>query len=205
MRPVGRFVTLLVSLFTVASLLTGPAAAAPPLEDSAAASPRLKYLPKDYWAVAELDCSTVMKFMTSDSARNNPQYAQLKEYLQLFKRYTSIDPEKDLDWITVFATGTPGDKPKGLAVVQGSFKNETVAKRLSANLGDSITEKTYKKHTIYSVNNVDLCFPEDATIVVGNEGLVREALDRVDGPRPLPKALKSVLERTPGKIGRAHV
>jgi hypothetical protein len=190
---------LALSLWLLACL-PGPAAAAPPPANSAAASPRLKYLPKDYWAVAEVDWSTVMSAVTNENAQKNPQYAQLKQYLQLAKRFTGIALEEDVDAVTLFATGTPGEKAKWLVVAQGSFKNDFVAKRLKASLGDSLTEKTHKKRTIYSLSEADFCFPEPSTILLGDEALVREAIDQLaDKPQPLPEALKSVLEQTPNK------
>jgi hypothetical protein len=199
MRSLARSRTITVPLLTVVSLLAGSAMAAPPDADSAGASPRLKYLPKDYWGVAELDCGTVMKLLSSENVQKNPQFAQLQQYLLLVKKFTAIDPEKDLDWITVFASGAPEDK-KVLLVVQGSFKNEVVAKALGTSLADSITETTYKKQTIYGIPNASLCFPEASTILVGDDALVHEAIDQLAaGPRKLPVALKSVLDRTHGK------
>jgi hypothetical protein len=199
MRHLGRFGTFVVSLAILAGLSAGPAAAAPPA-DSASASPRLKYLPKDYWAVVECDCGTVMKFMNSEGAQRNPQYAQFRESLRLVKTFSAIDPEKDVDWITLFVTGSPGEKSKVLLAVQGSFKNDIVAKRLSSTLADSIREKTYKKQTIYSIPSASLWFPEASTLVAGDDGLVREAIDRqAAGARRVPEGLQSVLDRTPGK------
>jgi hypothetical protein len=185
--------------FWLPACLPGPADAAPPA-NSAAASPLLKYLPKDYWAVAGCDWQTVMTFMTSENAQKNPQYAQFKQYLQLVKRFTGIALEQDVDAIMLFGTGTPGEKTKCLLAAQGSFKNDVVVKRLMASLRDSITEKTYKKHTVYSLSEADLFFPENSTLLLGNESLVEEAIDQLGGkPQPLPESLQSVLEQTPTK------
>jgi hypothetical protein len=198
MRHRGRFKTLGFLLLTASGLLAGPAVAAP-LPDNASTSPRLKYLPKDYWLVAEGDLGMVARLLTSVNAQENPQFAQLKQYIQLVKQFTAIDLEKDVDHVTLFLTGTP-DEMKMLAVVQGSFKNDLVAKRLAKTLEDSIKETTHKKHKVYDSENFSLCFPEDSTILVGDEGLVRGALDQIEAKtQDLPEALKKVLERTPGK------
>ncbi|HLW68669.1 MAG TPA: hypothetical protein VKS79_25350 [Gemmataceae bacterium] len=198
LRHCTKWILLLLAFAGVCPLC---ATAAPPAEDSAAASPRLKYLPKDYWSVAELDAGTVTKFMAlAGGVQNNPQMAQLKQYLEMAKGFTGIDIEKDVEWITVFAAGNVGDDAKFLAVVQGSFKNDTVEKHLKDSLKDSLTEKKHKKHTIFTTEKADLCFPEESTILVGDEGLVRGALDKLDdGKGPVPTALKSVLSQTPGK------
>jgi hypothetical protein len=200
MRPAVRCETLAISLLICFGFLAGPARADEPAAGKAGASTRLKYLPKEYWAVVECDVSTVMKFMNSDGARQNPQYAQFKQYLQFAKAFSGVDLETEVDWVTLFASGTPGDKTTALLVAQGSFKNDVVEKRLVANLGNSVTEKTYKKNTIYAFGDSALCFPEPSTIVVGEEALVREAIDNLgDAARALPQALKKVLDRTPTK------
>jgi hypothetical protein len=200
MRHPGRFNAFALGLLTVASLLAGPAAAAPPPADSAGASPRLKYLPKDYWLVAELDVGTVMSFLNNPIAQANPQYAQFKQLMVMAKRMTGVDPEKDVDWVTLFAAGAPGDQTKILAVAQGSFDNDTVAKRVAASFATSITEMTYKQRKYYVLFDMALFFPEASTALVGDEGLVKAAIDQLAGrPRDIPAALKGVLAKTPGK------
>jgi hypothetical protein len=200
MRHLGRFDTFALSLLAVAGLLASPAAAAPPPADSAGASPRLKYLPKDYWLVAELDCATAMEFMNSEAARKNPQHAQFKQSMLLVKAMTGVDAEKEVDWITLFAAGSPGDRTRVLAVAQGSFDNDAVARRLTLNFAGSIAEKAHKRRKIYVFPGAALFFPEASTAVVGDEGLVRAAIDQLaSGPRDVPAALKGVLDRTPGK------
>jgi hypothetical protein len=200
MRHLGRFCTIVPPLLALVSLLAGPAAAAPPREDkdSAASSPRLKYLPNDYWLAAECDVATVMKFLTNEGAQN-PQFAQFQQYMQLVKQFTGIDPETDVNWVSVFAAGKL-DAPKGLVVVQGSFKNDAVAKRLAVSLRDSIVEDSYKKQTIYTVPGATLYFPEASTLVLGDEALVKDSIDQLaDGKRKLPESLKSVLGKTSSK------
>jgi hypothetical protein len=164
--------------------------------DTAAESPRLKYLPNDYWLVAECDVGTIMKFMSSEGAKNNPQYAQFQQYLQLAKQFTGIDLETDVTWATVFATGKL-EKPKGLVVVQGTFNNAAVIKRLTKSLQGNIVEDEYKKHTLYTIDSATFCFPEASTILLGDEDTVKEALDQLaEGKRKLPESLKAVLGRT---------
>lgn len=183
-------------LLMAVGLFAAPAQGAEPKQDSAAASPRLKYLPKDYWFVAECDVGTIMKYVNAAGAQQNPQFAQLQQYLQMAKQFTGIDLQKDVNWVTVFAAGKH-DEPKGMVVVQGSFKNAAVTKRLSQSLGESFVEDAYNKHTIYAVPGATLTFPEDSTILVGDENLVKESLDQLDNGKPkLPDALKSVLGRT---------
>jgi hypothetical protein len=199
MRHRGLFRTFGVLLLIAGGLWASPAAAKPPVpQEGASGSPRLKYLPKDYWLVTECDLGMIAKVMNSVGGVDNPQMAKVKEYIEQVKQFTAIDLEKDVDYVTLFLAGKPDD-PKWLVVAQGSFKNDAVAKRLAMSLKDSLSEKTYKKSKVYTIHTFDLCFPEDSTLAVGEESLVRGALDLAEAKKAsLPEDLKQVLQRTPG-------
>ena len=143
-------VLLGLALSLVASVRADEAIPADPLENSAAASPNLKFLPKNYWLAAELDCAPLQGFLSSPDAQRNPQYAQFKQMLQLAKAFTGIDLEKDIDRVAVFLAGDPDREPQYLFVVQGTFDNQVVEARLTQTLGKAVSEKTYKETTVYS-------------------------------------------------------
>ena len=169
------------------------------LENSAAASPNLKFLPKNYWLAAEIDCAPLQGFLGSPEAQRNPQYAQLKQMLQLAKVFTGIDLEKEVDRVTVFLAGDPDHDPQFLFVVQGTFDNQVVEAKLTQTLGQAVSEKTYKETTVYSGSAWALAFPVEKTILFGKEALIHNSIDRLQGKKaPLPAAVKKVLERTPG-------
>ncbi len=169
------------------------------LENSAATSPNLKFLPKNYWLAAELDCAPLQGIFSSPEAQRNPQYAQLKQMLQLAKAFTGIDLEKEVDRVTVFMAGDPDSNPQYLFVVQGTFDNQIVEAKLTQTLGKAVSENTYKETTVYSGSEWALAFPVEKTILFGKEALIHESIDRLNGKRvSLPAAVKKVLERTPG-------
>lgn len=197
MRISARFAAFAV-LLTIGSLMTGTATAEP-LKNNASTNTRLKYLPNDYYAIIDIDMGMLGQFMKAADAQGNPSMAQLKEFIELVKLQTGINLEKDVDGITIFVTGSL-EAPKMLAVIEGSFKNDFVRKQLKKGFNGSITEKMYKKQPVYTIEPFDVSFPEDSTILVGDAGLVRRAMDQgaSDKADPLPPSLKGVLERTPG-------
>ncbi len=170
-----------------------------PLENSAASSPNLKFLPKNYWLAAELDCAPLQGFFSSPDAQRNPSFAQFKQMMQLAKAFTGIDLEKEVDRVTIFLAGNPDSEPHYLVVVTGTFDNQVVEARLTQTLGKALSEKTYKDTTVYSGAQWALSFPVEKTILFGKETLIHESIDRLKGKKaPLPPAVKKVLERTPG-------
>ena len=121
-----------------------------PLENSAAASPNLKFLPENYWLTAELgfaSCNVSSAWLTP---QRNPQYAQFKQMLQMAKAIAGIDLEKEVDRVTVFLAGDPDREPQYLFVVQGTFDNRGVEARLTQNFGKAMSAKTYKETTVYA-------------------------------------------------------
>jgi len=183
----------------VASVRADEAIPSAALENSAATSPNLKFLPKSYWLAAELDCAPLQGIFNSPEAQRNPQYAQFKQMLQLAKAFTGIDLEKEVDRVTLFMAGDPDSNPQYLFVVQGTFDNQIVEAKLTQTLGKSMSEKTYKESTVYSRSEWSLSFPVEKTILFGKEALIHEAIDRLHGKKALlPAAVKKVLERTPG-------
>jgi hypothetical protein len=192
-------VLLGLAVASLASARAEEAIPSEPLEDSAAASPNLKFLPKDYWLAAEVDCAPLQAFFSSPDAQRNPQYAQFKQMLQLAKAFTGIDLEKEVDRVAVFLSGDADREPQYLFVVQGTFDNQVVEARITQTLGKAVSEKTYKDTTVYSGPAWALSFPVEKTILFGKEALVHESIDRLKGKKvSLPAAVKKVLERTPG-------
>ena len=196
---VAGLALLSLAVFALASARAEETIPSEPLENSAAASASLKFLPKDYWLAAEVDWAPLQAFFSSPDAQRNPQYAQLKQMMQLAKAFTGIDLEKEVDRVAVFLSGDADREPQYLFVVQGTFDNQIVEGRITQTLGKAVSEKTYKETTVYSGPAWALSFPVEKTILFGKEELIHEAIDRLKGKKvSLPAAVKKVLERTPG-------
>ena len=168
MRFWPRSLLLALGMAALVTLFTNSARGAEPRANNAAGSERLKYLPKDYFFVGELDVRIIMQVMSLANVQQNPQMAQFKQAMQLFENFTGIDLEEDVNSVTLFAAGQAGDKAKGaLLVAQGKIDNATVEKKLSGAPGISFTEKTYKNRKLLSSTDFAVSLPEKSTIVVG--------------------------------------
>ena len=171
-----------------------------PLADAASSEPALKYLPKDYWLIARLDVKTCMEFLDNDQAKNNPQYAQLRQALQTITLLSGIDPEKDIDSVTAFAAGDPDASLRGLIAVRGRFDGPAVSTRLRNAVPNGLAESDYKGKTIYSGSAGGFCIPDNSTLLAGDVKLLQGAIDNLDSKEPAMSAgLKNVLDRTNGR------
>lgn len=195
-----RAVVLFASVSAIfVSLLADRGVATQPIPDSpvanpASASPTLKYLPKDYWLVGEVDWKKVAALLNSDQVKNNPQAAQLQQALQMVTLMTGIDPQKDIDRVTIFAVGTSRENSGVLAAIQGSFDNSAVTNSLDR---QNTAHSDYGKATIYTSAGASIWFPENSTIVIGTDKLVRDCIDQqAQGSPKLPTGLQNVLDRT---------
>lgn len=168
------------------------------LANPASASPCLLFLPEDCQIVAELNWKTMMDFANSPEAKLNPQRAQFDQMMQMVQLLTSIDAEKEVDRIAAFVRLGPEDEPTGIVAVQGSFNNLLVERRLRLSLDDGSKLEEYRGNRIYEVNEITFCLPGQSTILVGDDELIRQSLDRfAAGAVAVPKAMQNVLERTP--------
>ncbi len=170
-----------------------------PLADAAANEPSLKYLPKDYWLVGNLDVKTCMEFLNSDQAKANPQYAAFRQAMQALSAMSGIDIEKEVDSITGFAAGDPDKEVRGLVAVRGSFDAAAAEARLAATIAQGWTRSEYKGKPLYAGPTGGFSFPDNATLLFGDVRQLQAAIDSLAKPQELPASLKNVLERTNGK------
>jgi hypothetical protein len=189
--------TVFAALLGIA-LVASNSRAVDPVPNSAGQSARLKYLPADYWLAAECNMSVLMGLMSTPEAMQNPQYAQFQAAMQMAKMMIGVDPQREVEHVTVFCTGEPASGGGVLCVVQGTFDETVVQQRLDGMAAQGVTRSTYKDRTVYSTASFDVTFPEPATALLGEPGQVRAAINReAAGGRPLPTELKNVLDRTP--------
>lgn len=199
-RPLAAVVRLAVValVFLLGSALAAKGIPARPVDDPASASPCLKYLPKDCWAVGELNWRAVVEFLNRPESRQNPQRAQFDQLMRMIKILTGIDAEKQVDRVTVFATFDPDTVIAGAVAIHGSFNNLFVEGQLRLTLAATAVQETHHLHTVYRVNDVSFSLPGRSTILVGADRVVRDALDRFDAaPIGMPESLQNVLDRTP--------
>ena len=154
MRRARRLETLVVACMVAVSPLACYATAVDVQPNNATSSPRLKYLPEDYFAVVECNVGMVMQVMSAVGAQQNPQFAQVEQYLQMAKGMTGIDIEKEVTEATLFAAGQPGPGASATCVISGTFNNATVQQHIAQMAGGAPAE--YKGQMIYSTPGADV-------------------------------------------------
>lgn len=186
-------VVVLVSCATSLAQPSAVDAGAPP----ASADPCLRYVPDDYWFVASVDVRAVAPLLTGPQAMANPQYAEFMEAMRQMQVMTGIDMLEDVERCLIVASGPIGDGSAWGIAAEGSFDNRTVKNAL-VTVGDAERVQHGRHELLRLEGEASVGFPADATIVAGDDRLVRQALDRAGGiARPMPVALQRVLERTP--------
>ena len=177
-----------------------PAAGTRLPEVKAGDNPCLKYLPDDWWLIANLDIKVYFDFVAgAGGARGaeNPGAAMMKQYLQMAQMFTGIDVTKEVQYATAIVSGDPDGEVSFLAAVKGTFNNALVRGRLAATFGQGMKEQFYGGQTLYVGDGVSYCLPEASTLLVGDTAGLKRTIDRVrKAPYKMPPSLKKTLDRT---------
>ena len=109
----------------------------------------------------------------------------LPESLKLFEKAlkgVGIDSERDVDQLT-FAAYRMGKKDvKVVGMAQGSFSSKTVLKRMKLK---KIVPTKYRQSDLYAMGNgMIMSFLDENTLLFGDDGAVKGALDARDGYTP---------------------
>ncbi len=109
----------------------------------------------------------------------------LPESLKLFEKAlkgVGIDSERDVDQLT-FAAFRMGKKDvKVVGMAQGSFSSKTVLKRMKLK---KIVPTKYRQADMYAMGNgMIMSFLDENTLLFGDDGAVKGALDARDGYTP---------------------
>jgi len=109
----------------------------------------------------------------------------LPESLKLFEKAlkgVGIDSERDVDQLT-FAAYRMGKKDvKVVGMAQGSFSSRTVLKRMKLK---KIVPTKYRQAEMYAMGNgMIMSFLDENTLLFGDDGAVKGALDARDGYTP---------------------
>jgi len=160
----------------------------------------LKYLPPDWWLVANVDIKAYFDFVAQaqqGGGAANPGAAMLKQYMQMAQMFTGIDMTKDLQYATLILSGDPDGDVSFLGAIKGTFNNAIVRGRLAGTLGQGMKEQFYGGQTIYAGGEAAYCLPEPSTILVGDTAGLKRTIDRMKkGSFTMPPSLKKTLDRT---------
>jgi hypothetical protein len=109
----------------------------------------------------------------------------LPESLKLFEKAlkgVGIDSERDVDQLTFAAYRMAKKDVKVVGMAQGSFSSKTVLKRMKLK---KIVPTKYRQSDMYAMGNgMIMSFLDENTLLFGDEGAVKGALDARDGYTP---------------------
>ena len=166
----------------------------------ASENPCLKYMPADWWLVANVDIKAYFEFAARDKeglGAGDPGSAMLKQYTQLIQMFTGIDVAKDLQYATIILSGDPDGDVSFLGAVKGTFNNALVRGRIAGTMGQGMKEQFYGGQTIYVGPGLAYCLPEAGTILVGDTAGLKRTIDRMKkAPFKMPPSLEKTLDRT---------
>jgi hypothetical protein len=166
-------VCLLPVLGSVILIALCVSASAMPLNSSARAvvpADLQQLISVDYRALKDSD--TAMKLKAQVLPEN------LKEFEGALKGL-GIDPDRDVDTLSFASFRTPKQAIKSVGVAAGSFSVKTILKKMTA---QHIKPTKYRTSLIYAMDGgMVMSFLDDSTLLFGDSGAVKMALDTRDG------------------------
>lgn len=113
------------------------------------------------------------------------QQQVLPESLKQFEvalKGVGIDPDKDVDQLTFVSYRTGKQDLKVVGLAEGSFSEKTVLKKIRLH---KIKPVKYRDSDIYNMSGgMQMMFLDDNTLLFGDSGAIRGALDSRDGYAP---------------------
>src|SRR5881398_1677813 len=154
-------------------LLLCAASCAMPLGSSARTA-----IPSDIQQIISVDYRALKNSETAQALKNQVLPESLKQFEGALKS-VGIDPEKDVEQLTFasYRTGKQGVRVVGLA--QGQFPTATVLKKMRLN---KVKPIKLRNSDIYPMPaGMQMSFLDDNTLLFGDSGALRGALDARDG------------------------
>ena len=154
-------------------LFSSAAALAMPLGTSTRA-----VIPSDIQQIISVDYRALHDSPTAQALKQQVLPESLKQFETALKA-VAIDADRDVDTLT-FAAYRMGKKDvKVVGMAQGSFSSKTVLKRMKIK---KILPAKYRQSEIYAMGNgMMMTFLDENTLLFGDDGAVKGALDARDG------------------------
>ncbi len=154
-------------------LFSSAAALAMPLGTSTRA-----VIPSDIQQIISVDYRALHDSPTAQALKDQVLPESLKQFETALKA-VAIDSDRDVDTLT-FAAYRMGKKDvKVVGMAQGSFSSKAVLKRMKMK---KILPAKYRQAAIYSMGNgMMMTFLDENTLLFGDDGAVKGALDARDG------------------------
>jgi hypothetical protein len=138
-------------------------------------------IPSDLQQLISVDYRALHDSPTAQQLKQQVLPQSLKQFETALKS-VGIDADRDVDQLTfaAYRQGKSGIRTVGMA--QGSFQSKTVLKRMTTK---KIKPIKYRTSEIYSMGNgMMMTFLDDNTLLFGDDGAVKGALDARDGVAP---------------------
>jgi hypothetical protein len=138
-------------------------------------------IPSDVQQVITVDYRSLKNSSTAMALKDQVLPPSLKEFEGSLKG-VGIDPEKDVDQLTFasYRHGKEGVKVVGIA--QGSFSSKAFLKKMKLN---KVKPLRYRDADIYPMSSgMQMIFLDDNSLLFGDGGAVKGALDARDGYTP---------------------
>jgi hypothetical protein len=150
--------------------LTASGAAIPSSARTAIPSDVQQIITVDYRALKNSDTAMALKAQVLPPS--------LKEFEGQLKG-VGINPDKDLDELTFASYRTPKQGIKVVGAAQGSFSSKVVLKKMKLN---KVKPMKYRDTDIYPMSGgMDMTFLDENTLLFGDSGALKGALDARDG------------------------
>jgi hypothetical protein len=155
------------------ALLCASAAYAMPLNSSARA-----VVPADLQQLISVDYRALKDSATAMQLKQQLLPDNLKQFEEALKG-VGIDPDKDVDTLAFAAFRTPKGGMKTVGVAAGPFAMKTVVKKMTVR---KIKGTKYRTSVLYPMDGgMVMTFLDDSTLLFGDSGSVKMALDTRDG------------------------
>ena len=138
-------------------------------------------IPSDLQQLISVDYRALHDSPTAQQLKQQVLPQSLKQFETALKG-VGIDADRDVDQLTfaAYRQGKSGIRTVGMA--QGSFQSKTILKRMTVK---KIKPIKYRTSDIYSMGNgMMMTFLDDNTLLFGDDGAVKGALDARDGVAP---------------------
>ena len=149
-------------------------------------------IPSDLQQLISVDYRALHDSPTAQQLKQQVLPQSLKQFETALKGI-GIDADRDVDQLTfaAYRQGKTGIRTVGMA--QGSFQSKTVLKRMTVK---KIKPIKYRTSDIYSMGNgMMMTFLDDNTLLFGDDGAVKGALDARDGVAPNFDSASTMVKR----------
>ncbi len=155
------------------SLVALPAAWSAPLGSS-----ERSVIPSELQQLISVDYRALRNSDTAMQLQQQVLPESLKQF-EVALKGVGIDPDKDVDQLTFVSYRTGKQDLKVVGLAEGSFSEKTVLKKIRLH---KIKPLKYRDSDIYNMSGgMQMMFLDDNTLLFGDSGAIRGALDARDG------------------------